>query len=180
MCIQFTSEKALEDYICENNALDDYFHNEFKRFNLIGIEFIGRQVRLDNSHIIDLLYYCDVKKNNKLLRLLIVVELKNVTAKAKDLCQLSRYTGLLGECIKTKDIFDDIENLDEICIFGYLVAPAFSEELTDLLASHNLKEHIRCVNIIHNLEFKTASYSWKDEYIKELKLDERIIKTLKE
>lgn len=175
MCIQFTNEKALEDYICENNALDDFFYKEFTNYNIIGIELIGQQIRIDNSHIIDLLYYCDVEQDNKLVRFYLVVELKNVIAKPNDLCQLSRYTGILEDCINMKDLFNNNSYADEFVVLGYLVAPDFTTELSDISSSHNLV-NIRFVKIIP--DFSGIKFSWKEEYIKDLKLDERIIKTL--
>ncbi len=178
MSVQFTNEKALEDFICSSEVFDDFLHEEFKDFDLIGIYRIGRQIYL-GDFIIDLLYFCDVKEADKLVRYYIVVELKNVKAKPKDLCQLSRYTGILKDSFNKNDFFKD-SNADIYKIKGYLVAPEFDQDLEDLLASHHLNEEIRFVEFCPEVTFKPHFIYWKDDFIHNLKLDESLINSSEE
>ena len=179
MSIQFTSENALENFICEDSDVFELFlQDEFSRFNLIGVQFIGRQIYLGNF-ILDVLYYCDVEQDDKIVRYYIVVELKNVMAKAKDLCQLSRYTGILKDCFKKNEFFKD-SDVDILKVKGYLVAPEFDQDLIDLSSSNHLTEEIEIVQFVPQVTFLKQSYAWTDEFIKDINFDEGVFEIKEE
>ena len=179
MSIQFTSEKALENFICEDSdEFELFLQDEFSIFNLIGIQFVGRQIYLGNF-ILDVLYYCDVEQDDKIVRYYIVVELKNVMAKAKDLCQLSRYTGIFKDSFEKNEFFKNLD-VDILKVKGYLVAPDFDQDLIDLSSSNNLTEEIELVKFVPQVTFENRSYSWKDEFIKDINFDEAVFETKEE
>ena len=96
----FSSEKDLENYICENQEnFIDCLKEIYGEDN--NIKFLGRQVDLGNrENIADLIYYYDDILGNEKYRTFVIVELKNRKLQPRDLSQLSRYINLLQNKLK--------------------------------------------------------------------------------
>ena len=86
------SEKSLEDYICNHQEKFIAILKTNMKEKDCDIKFLGRQVRLGNDNIADLIYYYEklttyeeIEMNE---RIYIIVELKYRSLEPKDLVQL--------------------------------------------------------------------------------------------
>lgn len=178
-------EKQLEDYICNNQ---EQFINFIKK-NIYGedcdIKFIGRQVRLGNDNIIDLLYYYDDEycgnnakdiKITEYCRTYIVVELKIRELEPKDFSQLGRYMEILENKFSSED--------------KYLCRHNFVKRIFVSLGCNNLTRNMQMlirnnadidfIKINTKVEYEMENYCYNDDYIQNIKLDERIEKMYEE
>ena len=98
------NERDLEDYICNNQ---EQFIATLKK-EIYGedcdIEFIGRQVKIGEDNIADLVYYYENENGEKQIteRYYIIVELKFIKLKPLDLAQISRYISCFSEKLETE------------------------------------------------------------------------------
>lgn len=166
-------EKELEDYICENQK---DFINCLKK--IYGededIKFVGRQVRLGNDNIVDLLYYSkDCEQIPTGLEInhynFYIVELKYRQLVSSDISQLCRYMNILRKKI------NDIDG--EIYIGGIFVSDGIDDNVSTIAFQ---LDDIVFLDMKQTLNFERLSYSYKEEYINSLKLDERINKIIME
>ena len=171
----FSSERDLEDYICNNQ---DVFIKKLKE--LYGenndIKFIGRQIRIGERNIADLLYYYDELDDELpfIPRTYIIVELKFRNLEAKDLGQLSRYINVLYDKLQSEEQYSDYETN----IKGVFVSFGSDDNVQEIIMSSNLS-NIDFLRLNCKYDFCEESYSYKEEYIDNLVLDERIEKLYK-
>lgn len=157
-----SSEKELEDYIC--NHQEEFIEKLKKIYNVKNIEFVGRQIRIGNDSIADLVYI--MKPNEEYpIKELIIVELKYRELFCKDLSQIMRYITK----IKEKDEYINFEDVN-----GCFVSFGCSDEMMDI--SKELEEKIKFISLECKLDFKEEKYRYSDEYLKEIELDERLKK----
>lgn len=171
------NEKELEDYICNNvdNFID--FLNKTILNNKGNIRFIGRQVKIGNSNIADLVFVNEyeekipIGKNGELVGVsqhdYIIVELKYRELEPKDLAQLSRYINTL----KAKLINECCEGSGYV--YGVFVSPGMSREMEEISMLESL-DNIYFANVISTLSFQMNNLCYKEEYISDLELDNRI------
>ena len=172
-------ERDIEDYICQHQ--DEFIKKLENIFNLSKVGFVGRQVKLGDEHIIDLLYYYDeidkgTPSGDVIYRNFIIVELKNRPLIAKDFAQLARYMSVLNN--KLDLTYETVVNS---CL-GVFVAPSIGEEVKNMLTAGWIDSDVRYITFDIKLEFheESDSYSWKEEYIKQVELDRRITKSFEE
>lgn len=170
------SEKELEDYICQNQ---ERFINSLKKTINTDedIKFIGRQVEIGQENRSDLMYYYDHidKENNLAFRFIIIVELKFRKLEPRDISQLSRYMNIFQECINNDKIKN--KNINDIFVEGVFVSMGQDEltkEISMFLNQSSSGNDIYFMNISSQINFNEESYSYNEEYIKNLKLDKRI------
>lgn len=175
------SEKELEDYICENQEefikiLKDIIYGKNKE-----IEFIGRQVKLGDDNIIDLLYYFDDKKQDllweaKAKRNFIIVELKFRQLEIRDLAQLQRYMNVL-----TNKLCESKYSELDYDVYGVFVSFGLTKEMRSVNMANNIN-NISFITIQNKLEYRVDNWELNKEYIKGINLDSRIeeLYTLKE
>lgn len=160
------SEKDLEDYICENQ---EEFIDTLK--TILGIDetinFIGRQIKLGNENICDLLYEFEYNEKDKNF---IIVELKFRELETKDLAQISRYISILNDKLEMKDEFGI-----GATIYGVFVSFGLSREMKEVESAH-LLDFIYYIKIKQKLYYEEEKYSKNPEYIEKIELDERIEK----
>lgn len=158
------SERDLENYICENQ---EDFINVLKETMDIGenINFIGRQVKLGNDNICDLLYEFEYDKKSKNF---IVVELKFRELETKDLAQISRYISVLNDKLEMKD-----EQGIGATIYGVFVSFGLSREMMEI-ESANLLNYIYFIKIEDKISYIAENYYKSPQYIQNIELDERI------
>lgn len=179
-----SSEKELEDYICNNqedfiNALKNIIYGED-----CDIKFIGRQVKIGENNIADLVYYYDYletiinPKNNKEFtvshREFIIVELKYRYLEPRDLNQIQRYINVLNEKICHEEQYFDYDNH----ISGVFVSFGTDKNMQEIVLAQNI-EDIYYLTIKDNLSYESDNIVYNDKYIKDLKLDDRIDKIYK-
>ena len=157
------NEKDLEDYICDNQ---EEFIELLKQVVTIEdeITFVGRQVYIGKDNIADLVYCYNFDEHNKYF---IIVELKNRKLELKDLAQLSRYIGTL----QTKLDNDKPNNYN--VVYGVFVSHGLSNDFQEIDVSKTLHD-IFFIKFIPKFTFQIENYIKKQEYIDNLKLDERI------
>lgn len=167
-----TCEKDLEDYICNNQ--EEFIEKLKEIYNIDNIEFVGRQIKIGDDNIADLVYcfneeippepitYC---KNY------IIVELKYRQLEPKDLSQISRYMTLLREKLAT-------ETHKETRVLGLFTSFGCNQDMQNIQMQllNNDFNDIDFLRIESRINFVEENYSWKDEYINNLKLDERLTK----
>lgn len=174
------SEKDLEDYICNNQ---EKFIETLK--NIYGededIKFLGRQIKIGQNNIADLIYYFKNKeeikdKDNNIVFTeenlnYIIVELKFRNLEPKDLSQLQRYINSL----QSKLLYDNkyLKYITEI--YGVFVSLGENNEMQDIAMSDNIN-NISYIQIETNINYKINNWAYKDEYIKNINLDKRIEK----
>lgn len=177
------SEEKLENYICENQ---EQFIQELKKIFHIreNIDFVGRQVRIGEHNIADLIYSFEkITKSEKYdfeekTINFIIVELKYRKLQPKDLGQLGRYIVTLEDKIindnKTEKKYDCFE------IYGVLAGFDLDEDLQEIqmLLDRN-NDTIKFINVEHSTQYSGVSYSHNTDYIKDLKLDVRLEKLFK-
>lgn len=164
------NEKELEDYICENQ---DIFISTLK--NIYGqdknICFVGRQIKLGNENIADLIYYFDYQDDitdKRITREYIIIELKYRYLCAKDLSQLSRYMQVLESKLYEK-------RSEKYCfnVSGVFVSFGLTNEMQDI--SNLPINNIQYLAIKPTFTFYEERYSYSQEYIQNIKLDNRIL-----
>ena len=166
------SEKDLEDYICDNQkdfikALKGIYGEDK------NIKFIGRQVRIGENNIADLVYYYDyeVSKDAPFIeRNYIIVELKYRKLVAKDLAQISRYMSLLRE-----KIYSERKMLQryESYVYGLFVSFGQDDLMQEIMINFENSD-IDFLTIKSNISFEREGWFHPDNYIENLKLDKRI------
>lgn len=169
------NEKDLEDYICDH--IDEFIG--FLK-SIYGeeenIEFVGRQIVIGDSRL-DLLFqivnvledqYIDVSKT------FIVVELKYRKAEPKDISQLSRYMNLLHSLE-----FDERIGQAEVFVKGLLLTAGLRNEMQEIQMYLNdyTNADITFATIKTNINYAIDSYIRKEEYIKNMNVDERLRQT---
>lgn len=174
------SEKELEDYICENQddfieKLKEIYHTKEE------IKFVGRQVHIGEHNIADLIYCYNIKEKIKdekgnivydgIIKNFIIVELKFRQLRPTDLSQLSRYMTTFQDKVLSEKKFDN----QTIYTCGILVGFGLDDDMQEIemLLSRN-GNNIEFIAISSKLEYDTISYSHKEKYIENLKLDDRI------
>ena len=155
------SERELEDYICEHQ--DEFIEKLKSVFNAKNIKFVGRQIKIGNDNIADLVYvmYASVDVP---IQELIIVELKYRKLMCKDLAQIARYISTISE----KDEYINFEN-----VYGCFVSFGCSEEMMDIC---KLMENIKFISLECNFNYEQESYKYSEEYLKEINLDNRLKK----
>lgn len=178
----FQSERFIEDYICEHqeefiNTLKSQIYGEDT-----DIKFIGRQVRLGEENIIDLLYYYDgvePNSNNILVtdRHYIIIELKNRRLEPKDLAQIGRYIGVL----KPKLAGYNKEQFKIHCE-GILAGTEISRDLAEMMnAELGWTDDVAVMVLKQEISFGFMYKTYHDNSsLNEMKLDQRILETLEE
>lgn len=158
-------EKELEDYICDHQEI---FIKKLKEvFDYNNIEFVGRQIRIGNDNIADLIYIARIDDEIP-IKDIIIVELKFRELQCKDLSQLTRYMSVLEE----KDGNLSFEN-----VYGCFVSFGCSNEMKDICKK---EEYIKFINIKCNIEFNEESYCYNEEYLNNLSIDDRLKKYMNE
>ena len=174
----FNYEKELEDYICNNQK---NFINSLKDLLCTNkeIKFVGRQVKIGNNNILDLLYYYDeipeiVPYDGYYERNFIIVELKKGEVNTTHINQIARYITTLSDKLSHK-IWDG-----EIKIYGILLGGSLNKDTEEL--SMYLREYaddnIKFMNYNYDLKYNIINLSYNIEYIENLKLDERLEKLI--
>lgn len=162
------SEKELEDYICEHqNEFIDELEFIYHKSN---IEFLGRQIRIGNDNIADLIYYYEdegIKRINY-----IIVELKFRELQPKDLSQLTRYINLLSRKLEKL-------NYKNFNVYGLFVSFGCSYEMQNIQMTLK-NDIIKYLQIKNELFYEEESYIVKDEYIQSIELDKKITNIIKE
>ena len=176
----FNYEKELEDYICNNQ---ENFIKSLKElfFTKEEIKFIGRQVKIGNNNIVDLLYYYDEIPENPpyeeyFERNFIIIELKKGEINTTHINQIARYITTLADKLSLKTC-EGIIN-----IYGVLLGEKLSrdtEELSMFLRDYS-NDMIKFMNYNYDLKYDSINLSYKDEYLDELKLDDRLEKLIGE
>lgn len=176
------SERELEDYICEHQ---EEFIKKIKVLYDIeeDINFIGRQVYIGEHNIADLMYSYNKKikltdNDELIIKNFIIVELKFRKLETKDLAQLSRYMTTLQDKLYSDENFSS-----ETEIFGVLVGFDLDDNMQEIQIFLNhieVQEHIKFMSISSNINYNMPSYQHNEEYIENLKLDERIIEVIYE
>lgn len=168
------NERDLEDYICNNQeqfiaTLKEEIYGEN-----CDIKFIGRQVKIGEDNIADLVYYYEFFNEDKQIteRHYIITELKFRKLKTNDLAQISRYMSCLSEKLITEAKYWKYENI----VTGVFVSFGEDELMQEILINNSIQEDISFLTINTNIDFRTVTWGRKDEYINNLKLDERIEK----
>lgn len=168
------SEKELEEYIIKNNK---YFMNVLKDIyeTKEEIKFVGNQVRLGNI-ICDMLYYFDSKIIDSDIeyttRNFIIIENKFRQAEPKDIAQISKYMATIRD-----KIGQDYPYLVEV--YGIIVSLGCNLDMQNVLINDALN-NIKMLSADFNIGFYEESWSFKDEYINNTKLDDRLLKVLGE
>jgi len=160
-----SNEKELENYICNNQ--ENFIDTLKKIYSIDEIEFVGRQVRIGNDNIADLVYYGKDNCNDNIFKSIIIVELKFRELECKDLSQLMRYICVLEE----KDCYNNFDN-----VYGCFVSFGCSNEMKDICKKET---NINFINIKCNIEFNEENYSYTKEYLDNLSLDDRLKKYMK-
>lgn len=173
------NEKKLEDYICDHQeqfieTLKTSINDED-----CDIKFLGRQVRIGKDNIADLVYYYDynfLPPNGIEIRerTYIIVELKFRPLESKDLSQLARYMNILEEKISREKKYQDYETT----IKGVFVSFGESKEMQDI-SMRNFK-NISYISFKCDLTFINDDWEYTDEYLKKIKLDNRLEQLYKE
>lgn len=165
------SEKELEDYICNNQK---NFIKALKEIYGEGknIKFIGRQVRIGENNIADLVYYYDEESEGVpfKVRNYIIVELKYRKLTAKDLAQISRYMSLLREKICSEEMM--LQGYESF-VNGLFVSFGQDDLMQEIMINFE-DTPIDFLAIKSNIAFEREEWSHPDSYIKNIKLDKRI------
>ena len=178
------SEKELEDYICNNIEELKKLINNMIFGNNGNIKFIGRQVQIGKLNIADLIFineYAEsipVGENGELTTIYnhdyIIVELKFRELEPKDLSQLARYMNTL----QSKLLNDGYEGSSDI--YGIFISLGMNKEMEEISMLEQLKNNIFFVNVVSTLSFSINNLCYKEDYISDLKLDDRINAIYKE
>ena len=169
------SEKELENYICKHQ--DEFIQRLKNIYNVKEkINFVGRQVYIGEHNIADLIYTYNTKEQlpngDKInIKNFIIVELKFRNLEAKDLSQITRYMTTLQEKLCDEGIL-------ETEVYGALVGFDLDDSMQEIqmyLENIICDEHIRFISISSDIKFDFPSYKHKEQYIENLKLDERLM-----
>lgn len=161
------TERELENILCSDI---DYLKGTLENtFDLDNVEFVGRQVRIGNDNICDLVFISCVEEtipdNKKITHKdIIIVELKNRKLKCHDLAQLKRYMCILEE----KDNYKNFEN-----VYGCFISDGCDEEMKNICKK---EDNIKFLKTHYTLTLSEEGYSYNDEYLDGLEYDERLKK----
>lgn len=174
------SEKELEDYIC--NHQEEFIGMLEKQLDLKNIKFLGRQVKIGNDNIADLVYYNVLSKEDNEIHTFkalnyIVVELKFRKGEPKDVAQLSRYINILEEKILI-DEEELYEKYDDIIVQGVLLTQGANDDLQEMemmLADTGFEKITFCY---YDIDVKYFQESWtrKEEYLEKVNIKHLIEK----
>ena len=167
------SEKSLEDYICNHQEKFIAILKTNMKEKDCDIKFLGRQVRLGNDNIADLIYYYEklttyeeIEMNE---RIYIIVELKYRSLEPKDLAQLSRYMNILEKKLQSEEKYqEEYENF----VRGVFVSFGENKEMQDI--SMRGIDNISFISFECDLIFRNDDWDYKEEYLKEINLDDRL------
>lgn len=167
------SEKSLEDYICNHQEKFIAILKTNMKEKDCDIKFLGRQVRLGNDNIADLIYYYEklttyeeIEMNE---RIYIIVELKYRSLEPKDLAQLSRYMNILEKKLQSEEKYqEEYENF----VRGVFVSFGENNEMQDI--SMRGIDNISFISFECDLIFHNDDWDYKEEYLKEINLDDRL------
>ena len=167
------SEKSLEDYICNHQEKFIAILKTNMNEKDCDIKFLGRQVRLGNDNIADLIYYYEklttyeeIEMNE---RIYIIVELKYRSLEPKDLAQLSRYMNILEKKLQSEEKYQEkYENF----VRGVFVSFGENKEMQDI--SMRDIDNISFISFECDLIFRNDDWDYKEEYLNEIKLDDRL------
>lgn len=172
------SEKELEDYICNNQ---ESFIERLKEATFTrreDVKYLGRQIQIGNQNIADLMYYYDKKITDIIpdedikTRNYIIVELKNRPLETKDLGQIGRYITTLYDKLQQENLLTGFEEIK-----GVLLGRNLDDNMQEVEMLLSIqKSEIYFMNIKTNIDFEAISYSHNEDYINNLKLDNRIQK----
>lgn len=164
------SEKELEDYICSNQ---EEFIKTLKTIYTKDkdIKFLGRQVRIGNNNIADLIYYAKEEVSEAPFDILdiIIVELKYRKLEPKDLAQISRYMSVLNEKIQSDEKYYGYETN----IYGVFVSFGENEEMQEISINFDF-DNIDFIEIKNNITFEKENWTHSEQYIDSLILDNRL------
>lgn len=173
------NEKEIEDFICNNQ--EQFIESIRKTLELdeeIEIIFLGRQVKIGENNIADLIYYyreneeiiLQDKSNFNIPRInYIIVELKYNELKPQDLAQLSRYMSVLGDKLESNEKY----YMTDYTIKGILLGNEADEKTQELIIN-SFNDDIYFMQYKQKYDFNRINYSHNTDYIEQLKLDERI------
>jgi antitoxin component YwqK of YwqJK toxin-antitoxin module len=172
-------EKELENYICEHQ---EDFISVLKRTiydESYDIKFLGRQVKIGENNIADLVYYYDdindTKEEVVFYKNFIIVELKFRETSPKDLAQISRYMS----CLKEK--FNSDKKYSNFFVDGIIVSFGEDREMQEIICNNAISEAIYFLTYETKVDFKSSGFWYKsEEYIENLVLDDRIENLYKE
>ena len=164
-------EKDLEDYICDNQEkFIEYLLKIYGEDK--NIKFVGRQIRIGENNIADLLYYFDEYVGDKELKFInrnyIIVELKFRKLEPKDLAQISRYMSILEQKLLRRQEFM------EHTVYGLFVSFGQNELMQDI-SIYMQDSNIDYLEIRNDITFKRENWHHKEKFIEDIKLDKRII-----
>lgn len=175
------SEKDLEDYICSHidNFITDMKKSVWKYRN-VDIRFVGRQVRI-GGQIADLVFYYETTEKPDenvqwTVKNFIIVELKYRVCETKDLAQLSKYMNLFDSL---QDKFGIEDDFYEIHTEGILLGFDLDNNLQEIEMQMYNDGNIHFMNVRQTLYFNNISYSLKEEYVKTMQVDDRILEICK-
>lgn len=169
-----SSEKDLEDYICNNLE-------EFILFlkSILGenaeIDFLGRQIEIDGNRI-DLLFR--TKWENKDITYkrytFLVVELKYRNAESKDIAQLSKYMNLIRDI---GDILNEKYKSDDIDVMGLLLTSGLNNEVQEIQMNLDSigTNDIYFASYNTNISYSMDSYTRREEYKNKITYDNRFL-----
>jgi hypothetical protein len=103
-------------------------------------------------------------------RTFVIVELKYRTLAPKDLAQISRYMSALKE-----KMLQECPSEYMVDVEGLFVSFGQDESMQEITINFDFDD-IHFLNVEENITFKPEHWTHKTEYIKKLKLDERIEK----
>lgn len=165
-----SSERELEDYICNNQ---EEFIKTLKTIYTKDkdIKFLGRQVRIGNNNIADLIYYAKEETSEAPFDILdiIIVELKYRKLEPKDLSQISRYMSLLYEKLQSDEKYSNYE----ASIHGVFVSFGENEEMQEISINFDF-DNITFIRIKSNITFEEENWCHTEQYIDNLQLDNRL------
>ena len=150
-------EKELEDYICNHQEdfisvlKSDIYDESYE------IKFLGRQVKIGENNIADLVYYYDDIGNNGVIKNYIIVELKFRETSPKDLAQISRYMSCLKEKLNSDEKY--CKNIVE----GIIVSFGEDREMQEIIANNAISEGICFISYETKVDFKSSGFWYKDE-----------------
>lgn len=183
------SERELEDYICDNQ--DDFIKKLKEIYNIKEkISFVGRQVHIGENNIADLIYYYET--NDKIkneegkvidkinFKNFIIVELKFRELTSSDLAQISRYMTIFKDKMQN----DEYYHKHNVRVYGILVGFDLDNNMQEIqIFLRNFVENEDCIKFIiikSNITYEPVNYLHTDKYIKNIKLDERLLKIINE
>ena len=141
-----TSEKELEEYVCEDGMLCDFIKIAF---DLESVSVVDNQVHIGTKNILDVMCAGLTKGENPIEKI-IIVELKFSAIEPKHISQLARYMSAYAEAT----------NEDEQNIYGVLIGNGVSYDTGCILNGEVLSDRIRIVQAYTTLEYRDCGDIW--------------------